>query len=251
MSVFVAVLLVSALLAAGADAGPDAGEMLEAFARTCTELAAPAGEVVVQFDITQPDERWHVTIDGNGTVSVIAGEHDAPAMTLVMSGETMARIFEGEITAFTAAGKGSGADVAPLEIEFGTAAGQFEDPKETMLGFLQHFFARQRPERIELGEEHSRVVHGAHGIPLYYAEGFRSAWYLLKAGQRLNEPGDTNPYPQAFVIISGRGGAKIGEAEIEVSGGESYYIPPDSDHVLWAAPGETLTVIWMAWGEGA
>jgi hypothetical protein len=34
-----------------------------------------------------------------------------------------------------------------------------------------------------------------------------------------------------------------GDVEVEVSAGEGYYIPHDSDHVLGAAPGELLTVI--------
>jgi mannose-6-phosphate isomerase-like protein (cupin superfamily) len=74
---------------------------------------------------------------------------------------------------------------------------------------------------------------------------------MIKEGQRLNEPGDTNPFPQAFVIVSGRGRAKIGNAEVDVRAGESYYIPPGSDHVLWPAIGERLELIWLAWGEGA
>lgn len=225
--------------------------MLADFASTCAEVAPSEGEIVVQFDVSPPGEHWYVSVDTSGTAVIHRGIHETPLMTLAMSSETMARIHGGGMTAFTAAGKGSGADVAPLEIEFGPAAERIERPKSAMLGFLQHFFARERPERIMLGEEHARVVHGAHGIPLYYAEGFRSAWYLVKAGEQLNEPGDTNPYPQAFVILSGRGSARIGDVELEVAAGESYYIPPDSDHVLRAAPGDTLEVIWMAWGEGA
>jgi mannose-6-phosphate isomerase-like protein (cupin superfamily) len=244
-------VLVTLLAVTGQAASSDVGAMLADFARLCVEVTPTRGEMVVQFDFTPPGGHWYVSLDSDGKSAVRPGVHEAPAMTLRMSEQTLARIHRGELTAFTAAGKGSGADVAPLEVEFGAAAERLEDPKEMMLGFLQHFFAGERPERIQLGEEHSRVVHGAHAIPLYYAEGFRSAWYLVKAGQRLNEPGDTNPYPQAFVIISGRGSAKIGDAEVEVSAGESYYIPPGSDHVLRAAPGETLTVIWMAWGEGA
>jgi mannose-6-phosphate isomerase-like protein (cupin superfamily) len=244
-------LLVVLLMLTGPATHSDVGQMLADFARTCGEVAPAKGEIVVQFDVTPPGEQWYVSLDSGGTAAVHRGVHEAPAMTLAMSGETLERIHKGELTAFTAAGKGSGADAAPLEVEFGAAAERLEDPKGMMLGFLQHFFERERPERIQLGEEHSRVVHGAHVIPLYYAAGFRSAWYLVKDGQQLNEPGDTNPYPQAFVIISGRGSAKIGDAELEVSAGESYYIPPNSDHVLRAAPGETLTVIWMAWGEGA
>ena len=223
--------------------------MLRDFTLAYSEVDRGGGEFVAQFNISPPGESWYVSVDGD--VELRQGSHEAPIMTLAMSSETLGRIYRGEMTAFTAGGKASGADVAPLEVKFHAAAEQLADPKGTMLGFLQHFFTRERPERILLGEAHSRVVHGAHAIPLYYASGFRSAWYMVKDGQRLNEPGDTNPFPQAFVIVSGRGRAKIGDAEVEVQSGESYYVPPDSDHVLWPAPGESLEVVWFAWGEGA
>jgi mannose-6-phosphate isomerase-like protein (cupin superfamily) len=244
-------MMLGLLLVAGPAVDSGIGEMLSDFASTCTEVVSQDGELVVQLKISPPGEHWYVSTSEAGTLKLHRGVHGSPIMTLAMSQETLARIHGGEMTAFTAGGKGSGADTALLEIEFGAAAGDLTSPKATTLGFLQHFFARERPERTPLGESHSRVVHGAHAIPLYYADGFRSAWYLVKDGQHLNEPGDTNPYPQAFVIISGRGGAKIGETEVDVRASESYYIPPDSDHMLWPAQGESLEVIWFAWGEGA
>jgi mannose-6-phosphate isomerase-like protein (cupin superfamily) len=251
MSKAIGGLLVGLSVVTGSVADSGIGNMLQDFADTCPEVLSYDEELSVQLDISPPGEQWYVLVAPGGTPELHQGEHETPIMTLMMSSETLGRIHRGEMTAFTAGGKGSGADVAPLEIQFGAAAGELRDPKGTLLGFLQHFFARERPERIALGESHSRVVHGAHAIPMYYASGFRSAWYLVKEGQHLNEPGDTNPYPQAFVIISGRGRAKIGEYEVDVHAGESYYIPEDSDHVLWPAPGEALEVIWFAWGEGA
>lgn len=95
-----------------------------------------------------------------------------------------------------------------------------------------HFFNTTKPEKIKLGEEYSRLVHGAHAIPLYYHPGFRSAWYMIKKGEELNEQGDTNPFPQAMVIIKGRSLAKIGEQTVQINSNESYYIPPNADHVI-------------------
>ena len=245
-----------ALLLLAGQVGDPAGvseieEILREFVAAYSEAGPSDAAFVVQLDISPPGESWYVSVQAYGIVDLQRGRHDAPAMTISMSEDTLGKIHRGSMTAFTAGAKATGADVAPLELEFQTGAEQLVDPKGAMLGFIQHFFMRDRPERILLGEEHSRVVHGAHAIPLYYASGFRSAWYKVRDGQRLNEPGDTNPFPQAFVIISGRGRAKIGDAEVDVRSGESYYIPADSDHVLWSAPGESLEVIWFAWGEGA
>jgi mannose-6-phosphate isomerase-like protein (cupin superfamily) len=168
-----------------------------------------------------------------------------------MSLDTLRSIYKGEMTAMTAGGKGSGTDSAPLEFEFTEAAMELDDPKQAAFHFLRHFFNRSKPEKVLLGEEHSRVVHGANVVALYYAPGFRSAWYMVKKGQRLNEPGDTNPFSQAFVIISGKGLSKIGEDTIEIRAGESYYVPPGSDHVIWTEDEEPLVLIWFGWGEGA
>jgi mannose-6-phosphate isomerase-like protein (cupin superfamily) len=55
--------------------------------------------------------------------------------------------------------------------------------------------------------------------------GFRSAWYRVNPGERLNEPGDTNPFPQAFIFIKGTGVAKIGDETVPVKADEAYSIP--------------------------
>lgn len=227
------------------------GEMLHDFAVAYSVISHLNAALVVQLDVSPPGESWHVSIGQEGMVDLHQGTCESPAMTITLSAETLSRIHQGTMTAFTAGAKAAGADSAPLELEFHAPAEELSDPKGTMLEFIQHFFVRERPERILLGEEHSRIVHGAHAIPLYYASGFRSAWYKVEDGQRLNEPGDVNPFPQAFIVISGSGQAKIGGAEIEVRAGESYYIPPGSDHVLWPVPGQSLEVIWLAWGDGA
>jgi mannose-6-phosphate isomerase-like protein (cupin superfamily) len=235
----------------GTDAAPSVGEMLRDFAASYSEVAPTDAAFVVGIDISPPGESWHVLVHGDSGVALRQGAHSAPAMIIRMSQETLTCLHTGAMTAFTAGAKATGADLAPLELEFQPSAQELADPKGTLLEFIQHFFVRSRPERIMLGESHSRVVHGAHAIPLYYASGFRSAWYKIKDGQRLNEPGDTNPFPQAFVIVSGRGRAKIGDVEVDVRAGESYYIPAGSDHVLWPASGDSLELIWFAWGEGA
>jgi mannose-6-phosphate isomerase-like protein (cupin superfamily) len=224
--------------------------MLRAFADDYTATCGDSIGMIAALEI-EPGGTWHVAVEPEGEVKLDRGPHPGAAFTLSMSLETMQRIYEGSMTAFTAAAQATGSDPAPLQLQVHEPAQDLPHPKEAMLGFLQHFFTLGRPERIILREENSRFVHGAHVIPLYYAEGFRSAWYKVKHGQRLNEPGDTNPYPQAFVIVSGKGRAKIGDTEVEVQAGESYFIPSNSDHVLWPDKGEELVIVWLAWGEGA
>ena len=224
--------------------------MLQDFISSYSSAGSETTVVNIQLDITPPGEIWYLALIPDGGVKLHSDSHTAPAATIKLSEETLTRIHEGNLTAFTAGAKASGDDEAPLEFEIHETAASLLDAKGTLLGFLQHFFTLSKPEKILLGEDYSRLLHGAHAIPLYYASGFRSAWYKINDGEHLNEPGDTNPFPQAFVIISGHGRAKIGDSEVEIRAGESYYIPPGSDHVLTPAPGQWLEVIWLAWGDG-
>ena|GEM_PF-527834 len=229
--------------------GPRA--ILEDFAEAYRRKAPDSLSLVVQFDIPPGGESWRVEVEPGPEVTVARGPDERAAFVFSIDLGTLRRIHAGKMTAMTAGGKASGADAAPLEMEPTEAAASIPDVRAVVLSFLQHFFNPSSPERILLGESYSRIVHGAHVIPLYYAPAFRSAWYMVRKGQRLNEPGDTNPFPQAFVILSGEGHATIGPDTVEVRGGESYYIPPGSDHVLWTDRDEPVVLIWMGWGEGA
>ena len=71
----------------------------------------------------------------------------------------------------------------------------------------------------------------------------------MRKGEKLNEPGDIDPFPQALIFIKGEGFAKIGNKTIKVKASESYYIPPNSDHVVWTNSDKPLVFIWLAWGR--
>jgi len=231
---------------------PPAQGMLQDFVEHYRAFAPESLSFVVEIKLREPSETWRVVVSPGARVELLQGtEGDQPAFVFSMAGETLRRIHAGEIAALTAGGKALASDVAPLEVEFGEGAKALSAPQQAMLEFLQRFFNRESPERILLGTEHSRIVHGAHAIPLYYAPGFRSAWYRIVKGQRLNEEGDRNPFPQAFIIISGAGSARIGDRTVAIHAGESFYVPPASDHVVWTDNQDGLVLLWLAWGEGA
>ena len=226
-------------------------QMLQEWAESFRPRAPDDLALAVQIDV-QPGERsWHVIVEPGGQVTLDEGPYPRAQVILATTEGTLQRIHSGQMTALTAAGKAHASDPAPLDWRLGE--GQQFTPQlyRDALLFLQRFFNRSDPERILLGEAHARLVHGAHAIPLYYHPGFRSAWYMVKRGERLNEPGDTDPFPQAFVFVAGEGWAKIGERTVPVKAGESYYIPPGSDHVVWTESDEPLVLIFLAWGPGA
>lgn len=223
-------------------------EILEEMAHTFQHKIDKDFVLTVQIDIDE--NSWHITTEDE-TVTVCKGSHPRPHFTLITTSDTLQRIYQGEMTAFTAAGKAKASDPAPLDWKIPEDLDVTPETQANAYFFIQHFFNRTTPEKIVLGEQYARVVHGGHAIPLYYYPGFRSGWYLVKKGEQINEPGDTNPFPQAFVVIEGQGMATIGEETVLVKAGEAYYIPPDSDHVIWTEQDEPLILIWLAWGKGA
>ncbi|MBN2695981.1 MAG: hypothetical protein JXR38_00405 [Bacilli bacterium] len=163
--------------------------------------------------------------------------------------EVFAKIMRKEIEAFTAAGKADIRDRAMLDWHAGPG---FKYTKmNAIYAMMMFFFNYDETKTIPLGPEYSRLVHGAHAIPLFYHLGFRSAWYQVQKGEKMNSEGDTNPFDQAFIIISGTGKAKIGDNFIDLRCNRAYHIPKDSDHVVWTDSDEPLTMIWLAWGQGA
>jgi mannose-6-phosphate isomerase-like protein (cupin superfamily) len=229
----------------------DVGDILNVMAESFKNKIKDDFSAVAQFDIRDKKESWHVVVEKGRNVTVGKGPHQEARYFFFTTTDTLGLIYEGKITAATALSKAGGSDCAPLDLKLAEGLEFTPEVRIQLYTFLYRFFNPSIPERILLGEEYSRSVHGGNVVVLYYHPGFRSAWYLLKKGEKLNEPGDTNPFPQAFVFIEGKGFAKIGDKTIEVRKGESYYIPPDSDHVVWTESDEPLILIWLAWGEGA
>ena len=205
----------------------------------------------VQIDLQPDGDSWQVVVESGCRVTVSPGPDQRAQVILVTTEEILEKIHTGQMTALTAAAKSTMSDAAPLDYRLGKEQSFTPQLYADMLVFLQRFFNCTEPERILLGEAHSRTVHGARVVGLFYQSGFRSAWYLVKKGDRLNEPGDTNPFPQAFVFVSGDGWAKIGEKTLPVRAGEAYLVPPGNEHIVWTEGDEPLTLLWLAWGEGA
>ena len=229
----------------------DVRQMLEIMTEVFKSKIDEHYSMIVQFDIQDKKESWHVIVEEGRKVSMNKGAHEGAGLFVVTTSDTLRLIHQGKMTAMTAGGKATGADHAPLDVRLAEDLKITPEIRTRFYTFLQHFFNPTVPERILLGEEYSRVVHGGHAVVLYYHPGFRSAWYMVKKGERLNEPKDTNPFPQAFIFIEGEGFAKIGDKTVKVKAGESYYIPPDSDHVVWTESDKPLILIYLAWGEGA
>jgi hypothetical protein len=221
-------------------------EMVEIYAQK-TE----AVDLSVQFKLIPDEKDWYLRSKPGEHLKIEKTKQDEPQIIFTFSEETLTKIYSGEMTGLTAMGRENISDQTPLDFALGKDMSMTPALMEKLLAFVQRFFNPTHPEKILFNKSASRLVHGGWGIPMFYHSGFRSGWYQLDKGQKLNKPGDVNPFHQAFVIISGKGYTKIGENSIEVRTGEAYYIPPQSEHILWNNEPEPLCLIYLAWGENA
>ncbi len=223
-------------------------EILQEMVKTFQNKIDRDFTLTVQLDMQDQQESYHINIKC-GEVTIHKGPTENPHLLLVTDRNTLQKICNKEMTALTAAGKAEMSDSAPLDWTLPKNTKFTPELVDNAYYFIQHFFDTAFPEKILLGEQYSRLVHGGHAIPLYYSTGFRSAWYLLKKGEKLSEPKDTNPFPQAFIFIKGTGFVEIEDKTIAVKAGESYYIPPNTNSMVWTE--DELTLIWLAWGKGS
>jgi len=209
---------------------------------------------IVQIDLTgEGAGSWHLVPHDGGGVVLRPGPHPDMGFACELDQATLEALYRGEMSGMTAAGKDLTGGASPLEIRPGTRIA--EDTLRKELGpvfhFLTHFFAAGDPLRLPLGREHARSLNGASMVGLFYHPGFRSAWYSIRSGETLGGQGDTTPYPQSFVVMSGRGRMRIGARWVDVDPGEAIYVPPGTMHAVESRGGDELQVLWMAWGDGA
>jgi mannose-6-phosphate isomerase-like protein (cupin superfamily) len=222
-------------------------EMAEAYAQ---KARSPEG-VTVSFAIDGDATICHLSAQPEQAVCVEAGEHPKSEFTVVTTTEILRKLAHGEMSPLTAAGRENLRQPAPLDFRLPEGVSFTIALYHRITLFVQRFFNPLPGERIRIDERASRIVHGGHVVALYADVGFRSAWYLLNPGEQVNEPGDANPFPQAFVVLSGSGTAHIGGVSHDLQPHTAYYIPPGAEHVARPSPDGPLTVIWFAWGEGA
>lgn len=227
-------------------------EMLAHMTDVYNLKTSPEEKLKIQFQIKPENETWFLDTDPEEpSVLVNSLPSGEPQIIFTLNEDTLEQIYSGEITGFTAIGRENLSDKTPLDFELGPNTQMNPELLNQFYRFIQHFFNPTHPEKIIMGKAHCRLVHGAWALPMFYHTGFRSGWYQIEKGQTLNEPGDTNPFPQAFIIINGSGYAKLGENVVEVSAGEAYFIPPGSDHVVWTEKEIPLSLIYLAWGDKA
>jgi mannose-6-phosphate isomerase-like protein (cupin superfamily) len=216
------------------------------------EAKNPKGSSLkIGIDVLPAEERYFLDLGSEQNLQFTELANFEPQIIFKCTNILLNQIMSGDITGLTAVGRENMSDKTPLDIELGPQTTLTPDFMNDVYEFIQRFFNPTSPEYVIFDRSHARLVHGAWAVPMFYHTGFRSAWYQVEKGQSLNKPGDVNPFPQAFVILSGTGYAKIGENTISISAGRAYFIPPETEHILWTDEDKPVELIFLAWGENA
>lgn len=225
-------------------------EILKTFTQSYVEKTHGLTETSFGFLIDE-DEWWTVSIHSDRSFQIYPEKPTVPTFYFTTNSAILKDIADGTMRAPTAMAKARASDRAPMDV----ALMEGYELSETfdILEFIFRYFSVGRIEKIMLGAEFARIVHGGYAIPLVYAKGLRSAWYHIEKGMIINEdPQDqTNPFPTLVVAIKGTGYAKIGGQDFLFSEGEAYYIPENVTHVFWTENDEGLEFIIIMYGEGA
>jgi len=204
-------------------------------------------------DIEKPAlESWHVIMSPGKNVVLKRGAGEKMEIIFYTTARALSLMSSGKMNSNTAIAASKSSDPVFMRWERPPGVESTPELRAKVRVFQLQFFNPSLPQRFILDSAHARwSPHGANVVLLYYYPGFRSAWFEVRRGKTLNKPGDKDPLHQAFIFISGDGMAKIGDKTIKVQVGQSYYIPPNSDHVVWTKKRKPLVLIWLAWGEGA
>jgi hypothetical protein len=190
-------------------------------------------------------------VDTGESATVILGEVPSvaeglvsPAVRITMSRQVFESVRDGRADAFALGGRSRMSDRRPINFD-SIDPDRAAEVMEVIKGMAAFFFSPSKVKTKELTLERAGEAHGARPIPIVYWKGLRSAWYHVPAGSILNEDGERDPWPQAFVVLRGSGTVQIGEEVLDLKTESVYYIPRNSAHQIHAD--SPVELIWIAW----
>lgn len=230
-------------------------QIIEACALTFKDKIDSSYTEKVVIALENASEAYTLTIGPNKKVIISNGSDSMASIFYKADAITYNRFYYGEMAPGTAVAQASSSDPIPLNYSFGKHVTFDSNFLNRFLFFTQRFFNRDIHDKLILNQERSRIVHGAYAIPIFYQRqndiGVRSAWYQLNKGQRANEEGDPNPFPQYVIVITGSLNAVLANDTLVMHKGEAYLIAPNTKHSFWNNNNEPCELIWIAWGKGA
>ena len=205
------------------------------------DLLTTDDEIRVEVSLTDTGERATLKI---GELLEVGEESADLDLRLTMEERVFEALLDGEADFAALIGRSRMSDVRPINFEFLNSE-RIPEIYESMKALMTFFFTPGRVKVKRLREELAGEAHGAHPIPITYWDGLRFAWYLVKEGQTMNEEGERDDYPQAVIILKGRGIFTIGDVEIAIEPSTVIYVPKNCLHQLRAD--EDVEIVWLAW----
>ncbi|MEM1132083.1 MAG: hypothetical protein AAGH53_04035 [Pseudomonadota bacterium] len=208
------------------------------------------------FGIEVGEDRWHVvsttSADGRDT-RLIDGFGSTEMMYYTLNRETLHLLDRKVWNGLTAMAAATSADVTPLSVLYTADYKKPDNYDQFFRRVTFHFWNRGYPEVTRYGPENSRVAHGAPATVLYYDGGFRSAVYHVPAGLGPEQaPTLAAPFPRMIIVLSGLVEGEMGGKAFSAKPGEMFLTPPNIPAKFWnASNDETLSFVWVAWGDGA
>jgi hypothetical protein len=225
-------------------------EILETFTRSYVEKTCGVTEMSFGFLINGL-EWWTVSIRSDRSFRIRREKPTEPTFYFTVDSATLNDIAGGSVRAPTVMAKTRATDHVPMDV----SCMEKYEPSEAfdLREFIFRYFSAQNIEKIVLGKQFARIVHGGYAIPLVYAKGLRAAWYRVDEGMIVNEdPQDqANPFPTLVIATKGSGYAKIGGQVFRFSDGEAYYIPADVTHTFWTDCADGVEFVIIMYGDGA
>jgi mannose-6-phosphate isomerase-like protein (cupin superfamily) len=195
----------------------------------------------IGIELTDTNESATLTLGNEQTVD--KGLKDV-AVRITMTSDILTKIMRREADAFALAGRAHVKDSRPIDfdsIDQNRAVEVMEAIKGLGTFYLNPGRIKTRQLRLDLAGH----AHGARPIPIVYWKGLRYAWYHIPTGSILNEDGEKDPWPQAFVVLKGSGKVHILDEILELEPGTVYYIPRNCTHQVHV---ETpVELLWIAW----
>jgi len=208
-------------------------------------LRVSESPVRVGFELTDTGERATLVIADSLTVEEGA---ENPTLRLILTRELLERALRGEVDLFALAGRSRMDEKRPVDFEF-TDRERVRESMECLYRLATFFLIPGRVKTRALRVDLAGTAHGARPIPLVYWRNLRTAWYHVPSGSVLNEAGETDPWPQAFIVLRGSGQMVIGNFELDIEPQRVYYVPRNITHQIRAA--DDVELIWLAWDAPA
>lgn len=197
----------------------------------------------ISVGVEMTDTSETATIHLGKKSGIEEGFHDI-SFKIMMTSEILEKCMKGQVDVFALAGRGHIDQVRPVSFEF-IDKNRVNESLETLYAMAMYFFNPGRIKSRTLSLDFAGEAHGARPIPLVYWQGVRYAWYYVAAGQILNEDGEKDPYPQAFVVLKGRGRLEMEDHEVDTIPQRTYYIPRNCLHRVHSD--EDMELMWIAW----